>query len=113
MPHYLTELYSAKPAWLALSRQGRQQFFTAIGSAMPALSALGVELITFGKVDQSKLHAASQTFFAVWRCPDATALEALVSGIAQSGWHEYFDTVNAGGKGTDFAGHLTQLGEAA
>ncbi|NUS70646.1 MAG: hypothetical protein HOQ41_20030, partial [Ensifer adhaerens] len=53
MPHYLTELYSAKPAWLALPRQGRQQFLAAIGSAMPGLTALGVELITFGQVDQS------------------------------------------------------------
>jgi hypothetical protein len=111
MAHYLTELYTARPTWLALSENERQQFFAAIGAAMPALSALGVEVITVGKVDQSKLHSASQTFFAVWRCPDHTTLEALVSGIAQSGWHDYFDTINAAGEGTDFVGHLTQLDE--
>jgi hypothetical protein len=113
MAHYLTELYTAKPAWLALSSQERQQFFNAIGSAMPALSVLGVEPLTFGKVDQSKLHSAAHTFFAVWRCPDDAALEALVGGVAQSGWHDYFDTINAGGEGTDLAGHLAQLDEAA
>lgn len=113
MPHYLTELYSAKPAWLALSQEQRQQFLTAVGSAMPTLSALGIEPITFGEIDRSRLHSPKQTFFAVWRCPDDAALEALVAGIAQSGWHDYFDTINAGGKGTDFAGHLAQLCQAA
>ena len=113
MPHYLAELYTPKPAWLGLSAEERQRFFAAIGSAMPALSSLGVEALALGKVDQTKLHAAPQTFFAVWRCPDDAALDALVSGIAQSGWHDYFETVNAGGDATDLVGHLAQLSEAA
>ena len=111
MAHYLTELYTAKPEWLALSPQERQHFFSTIGAAMPTLSALGVEPLAMGKVDHTKLHAAAHVFFAVWRCPDHGALEALVAGIAQSGWHEYFDTINAGGEGTDLLGHLAQLGE--
>jgi hypothetical protein len=41
MTHYLAELYSPKPAWLALDQNGRQQFFDAIGAGMGALSALG------------------------------------------------------------------------
>ncbi|MBN7761641.1 hypothetical protein JYP52_10870 [Nitratireductor aquibiodomus] len=113
MAHYLAELYTPKPAWLDLSESERQEFFTGIGSAVPALSALGVEALALGKVDQTKRHAAPQTFFAIWRCPDDAALDALISGIAQSGWHDYFDTINAGGEATDLAGHLTQLREAA
>ncbi|MGO3930096.1 DUF6616 family protein [Rhodopseudomonas pseudopalustris] len=113
MAHYLAELYTPKQAWLDLSEAERQQFFARVGSAMPALSALGVEALSLGKVDQSKLHASKHAFFAVWRCPDDAALEALVSGIAQSGWHDYFDAINAGGEGTDFMGHLVQLGQAA
>lgn len=113
MAHYLAELYTPKPAWLDLSESERQEFFTGIGSAVPALSALGVEALALGKVDQTKRHAAPQTFFAIWRCPDDAALDALVTGIAQSGWHDYFDTINAGGEATDLAGHLTQLSEAA
>ncbi|WP_026227892.1 DUF6616 family protein [Hoeflea sp. 108] len=113
MAHYLTELYTAKSTWLALSDEQRQQFFASVGAGMPALMDLGIEPVTMGKVDASKLHSAAQTFFAVWRCPDDAALEALVGGIAQTGWHEYFDTINAGGEGTDLMGHLAQLGEAA
>lgn len=113
MAHYLAELYTPKPAWLDLSDDQRQEFLAAIGSAMPALSTLGVEALALGRVDQTKLYSAPQTFFAVWRCPDAAALDAFVSGVAQSGWHDYFETVNAGGEATDLVGHFAQLGESA
>lgn len=109
MTHYLAELYSPKPAWLALDQNGRQQFFDAIGAGMGALSALGVEAIALGETDAATLHAPSQTFFAIWRAPDAKAMSALVSGIAASGWHHYFDTINATGAGVDLNEHLTQL----
>jgi len=36
-------------------------------------------------------------------------MSALVSGIAASGWHDYFQTINATGPGIDLNGHLTQL----
>jgi hypothetical protein len=113
MAYYLTELYTAKPAWRALSSEQRQEFFVSVGAGMPALMALGIEPVTMGKVDGSKLHAAEQTFFAVWRCPNDAALETLVGGIAETGWHDYFDTLNAGGEGTDLMGHLAQLSESA
>ncbi len=109
MTYYLTELYEPKPAWLALDQSGRQQFFETIGSAMPALAALGVEAIALGEVEATQLHAATQKFFAIWRAPDQTAIAALVSGITASGWHAYFDTINATGPAVDLNGHLAQL----
>ena len=109
MTHYLAELYSPKPAWLALDRRGRQQFFEAIGSGMGALSAIGVEAIALGETDAATLRAPSQKFFAIWRAPDAATMNALVSGISASGWHDYFETINAAGPGVDLNGHLAQL----
>lgn len=109
MTHYLAELYTPKPAWLALAPEARQNFFAVIGSAMPQLSALGIEAIALGEIDGSKPHAASQMFFALWRLPDEAALDALISGIAASGWHDYFETVNAGGAGLNFPNHIAQL----
>ena len=41
MTHYLAELYTPTPAWLALSQTARQQFFEAIGTGMANLAALG------------------------------------------------------------------------
>lgn len=109
MAHYLAELYTPKQAWLNLTEAERQKFFMRIGAAMPALSELGVEALTLGKVDKSKLHSTHHTFFAVWRCPDDAALAALIAGIAQLGWHNYFTTINAGGEGADFNVHLSHL----
>lgn len=65
MAHYLAELYTPKQAWRDLTDDQRQQFFAGIGSAMPAPSALGVEALTLGKVDQSKLHSSKHSFFAI------------------------------------------------
>lgn len=113
MAHYLVELYSPKPAWLALGPEERKGFFDTVGAAMPGLFGLGVEPVALGEIDPGKLYSATQTFYAVWRCPDDAALDALVNGIARSGWHDYFDTINAGGEGTDLFGHLGQLGAVA
>lgn len=109
MTHYLAELYTPTPAWLALSPEARQQFFEAIGAGMAGLSALGVEPIALGETDATTLHGASQPFFAIWRGPDASAIDALVQGIAASGWHDYFETVNATGAGVSLTAHLSQL----
>lgn len=109
MTHYLSELYTPKQAWLALDAAARNRFFEAVGSGLAGLSALGVEPIAFGAVDPSKRYAAPHRYFALWRFPDEGALDALLAGIAASGWHDYFETVNAAGKGVDLAGHLGQL----
>ena len=50
-----------------------------------------------GEAEAAVVHAPSQRFFSLWRAPDASAIEALVQGIAASGWHDYFETVNATG----------------
>lgn len=82
-------------AWLALDGAARQVYFDTVGA-----------------IDGGKLHAAAQQFYAVWRFPDETALDALLSGIAATGWHDYFDTVNAAGPAVDFPIHLAQLAAA-
>lgn len=109
MTFYLAELYTPKAAWLALDQQDRQAFFQTIGAGLAALKALGVEAIAMGETDRMGIHPASQQFFALWRVPDDVALKALLSGIAASGWHDYFDTVNAAGQGMELSGHLAQL----
>lgn len=76
---------------------------------MAALSAIGVEAVALGEADPQTLHAPSQRFSAIWRAPDAAAMDALISGIAATGWHDYFKTVNATGTGLDLGSHLGQL----
>lgn len=109
MTHYLAELYSPTPAWQALPLEERQAFFARIGAGMGGLGELGIEALALGRTDPATPKAPPQQFFAIWRAPDAAAMAALVSGIAASGWHAYFDTVNASGQGGDLGAHLAEL----
>lgn len=109
MTHYLAELYSPKPAWLALSTEQRQAFFAMIGTGMNGLSNHGIEPLAFGQTDPSQLHPAQQQFFAIWKFPDQSAVTLLLEAINATGWHDYFDTVNAAGKADDMPAHLAKL----
>lgn len=109
MTHYLAELYSPKAAWLALSLEEKQAFFATIGAGMGSLSEFGIEPLTFGQIDPLQLHPAQQQFFAIWKFPDKAAVTALLEAIAATGWHDYFDTINAAGKAGDMNTHLAQL----
>ncbi|MEN3930312.1 DUF6616 family protein [Microvirga sp. W0021] len=109
MSYYLSELYSPKPAWLALSAQQRQQFFATIGAGMQQLADFGIEPIAFGEVASNKLHPAPQQFYAFWKFPNEEAADSLLAGIAATGWHDYFDTINAAGASSDMSAHLQQL----
>jgi hypothetical protein len=73
MTHYLAELYSQNPHGWRSTRTAASSF-DAIGAGMGALSALGVEAIALGETDAATLHAPSQTFFAIWRAPDAKTM---------------------------------------
>ncbi|WP_319941548.1 DUF6616 family protein [Rhodopseudomonas palustris] len=59
--------------------------------------------------DTAAPHSAQQRLFAVWRAPDRESLDALVASISASGWHSYFETVNAVVAVLDLTAHLGQL----
>lgn len=109
MPYYLAELYTPKPAWRALSAARKQELFERIGGGMPALLGLGVEPLAFCAADGGKPHAGTERFFALWRCPDEAALDALIAGVARTGWHDYFETRNLAGEGEGISAHLARL----
>jgi hypothetical protein len=111
MIQYLAELYSPRPAWLALTPEQRQAYFARIAEGMPGLNELGVEVLAMGETEPA-LHGAPQRFFAIWRLPDAKVRDALLAAISETGWHDYFDTINATGPAVDFPTHLGQLAAA-
>ncbi len=111
MTQYLAELYSPKPDWLALSAEQRQTYFAQIAEGMPALIDLGVEVLAMGETEPA-LYGAPQQFFAIWRLPNAAVRDLLLAAIAETGWHAYFDTINAAGQAVDFPTHLMQLNAA-
>jgi hypothetical protein len=109
MAHYLMELYSPKQRWLDLDAGARIAYFDAVGAGMGGLASAGIEVVAMGETDAAVSQAASQRYFAVWRLPNAELVQTLVSAIAATGWHDYFDTINAAGQSVAFATHVEQL----
>jgi len=112
MSHYLVELYSPKPGWLALPAAQRSQFLDGIKAGMSGLGELGVEILMLGQTEPDIDQASGHRFLGIWRFPDAKARDALLAGIKASGWYDHFEHVNAAGGGGDFSSHLAELANA-
>lgn len=110
MSHYLVELYTPNPAWHALSVEQRQQFINGIQSGMSGLAQWGVELLTLAQTDTAIDKASPHRFLGIWRFPDAQARDALLAGIASSGWYDYFEHINAAANTGSLEEHLSALG---
>src|SRR5258708_29307640 len=62
MSHYLVELYSPNPAWLALPAAQRQQFLDAVASAMGGLAAMGVQVLALAETERGLDQASPHRF---------------------------------------------------
>jgi hypothetical protein len=109
MSHYLVELYTPKPAWNALDAEARTEFFENIAAGRGPLTERGIDIVALGECDSAIPHAGHHTFFGIWRVPDKSALETLVTSINASGWHDYFETLNVSGYDVGLREHLKQL----
>jgi hypothetical protein len=96
--YYLVESWKAKPAFLALSREEREAFFAAVGSAIDSLSGLGVQTIGWGRADTDRQHDTSSEWFAIWHAPDAELGTVFLDGVQASGWYNYFEQTNIRGR---------------
>jgi len=96
--HLYLELWKAKPAWRALAPAQREAFVAGLGPAIEKLLADGIELVGFARTDADTSHRAGYDYVAAWRMPTrelAVSFERTVDG---SGFHDYFEQVNARGE---------------
>lgn len=106
------EIWNAKPAWLALSKEERGNYMNQVGGAIQGLLDQGVQILTWSKNDEETSKRVGYDYFAIWRFPSqemAKGFEELVEG---AGWYNYFEQVNVmGGEDTaeNIIGHLIQL----
>ncbi len=57
----------------------------------------GVEIVGFARNDKTTPHTSGHHYLAVWKMPSIEQVEALENAVAQAGWHDYFEQVNARG----------------
>lgn len=110
MSHYLVELYSPNPAWLALPAAQRQQFLEGCQRhGQPGCH--GRAGAGPGRDRERPDQASPHRFLGIWRFPDTAARDALLAGIKASGWYGYFDHVNAASGTGGLESHLKALAE--
>ncbi|WP_286070079.1 DUF6616 family protein [Stenotrophomonas sp. 57] len=109
MSHTFIELYTATPAWTTLPPEQRSAFFARIGAGMQQFDPVRITPLAMGRIAAGVPHSSDAQFYAVWRCAGREEVDALVAGIAATGWHEYFTTTHAAGAMDSMAQHLADL----
>jgi hypothetical protein len=91
------ELWSAREAWLKLSRPEREAFFERVTGAVTDLLESGSEALAFAINDADTDKRAGYEYLALWRMPDrATAVE-FEARLNELGWYDLFDQHNMRG----------------
>ncbi len=109
MSHTFIELYTATPAWTTLPPEQRNAFFARIGAGMQQFDPARITPLAMGRIATGVPYGSDEQFYAVWRCASREEVDALVAGIAVTGWHEYFTTTHAVGAMDSMAQHLADL----
>ena len=96
--HLYVELWKARPAWLALPASDRSAWVTALYPTLQASAGANVELIGFAVTDADAPHGTDYPYMAVWRLASLQTVQEFEGLRQATGWHEYFEQVNARGE---------------
>ncbi|MBZ9731150.1 nuclear transport factor 2 family protein [Salegentibacter sp. JZCK2] len=96
--HLYVELWNPKQAWLDLSTEERQSFFSKVGGEIEKLTGAGVEVLGFAVNDKETPNRSDHKYIAVWKMPSKDHVEMLENSVSQAGWYDYFEQVNARGE---------------
>lgn len=96
--YILTEIWNARSAWLALSREERRRFFDEkvhpyIGEMLEG----GAEFLGCAINDNTGTERIDYRYMAVWKLPDKSFSDQLEAGAKAIGFLDYFDQVNFSG----------------
>lgn len=96
--YILTEIWKARPSWLALSLEDRQQFFQEkIGPLIMSLFEQGAEFLGCAINDNTGPQRMDYRYMAVWKLPDKAFSDRLEAGAKEAGFLDYFEQVNFSG----------------
>jgi len=112
--YILTEIWNAKPSWLALPAEERVEFFeTKISPLLGSLVGEGAEILTCAVNDNSGSERMDYRYMAVWRLPDKAFSDRLEAAAKEAGFLKYFEQVNFSGNSIPpdvLNTHLIELG---
>jgi hypothetical protein len=65
---------------------------------MQELTSTGIELLGFAVTDADAPYGTDYPYMAVWRVPSLELARHFESSVQATGWHDYFEQVNARGE---------------
>ena len=96
--YVLTEIWRARPSWLALAKEDRREFFdTKINAFLGSMVQAGAEIVACALNENKGGERIDYTYMAVWKVPDEEFVTRLESGAAELGFLDYFEQVNFSG----------------
>jgi hypothetical protein len=96
--HLYVEQWKARPAWLAMPASERSAWVAAIQPMLRDAGDGNVELIGFAVTDADAPHGTDYPYMAVWRVASLQAVQTFEGHRQATGWHDYFEQVNARGE---------------
>lgn len=111
MSHYLIELYTPKNSWLTLADNAKKAYLDQVKLGMASLSELGVHILALAPAQPNPhpQYDSPHRYVGIWAFPNPNVRQALLQGIAATGWYDYFEHVNASVDGGDLPSHLSDL----
>lgn len=91
------ELWKAKPEWLELSKEAREEYMSQLGPAMEEMAKAGIEIIGWALNDEDTPHRGDYSYIAVWKMPTKEFVLKLEENVEAAEWHKYFEQINARG----------------
>jgi len=92
------EVWNAKPEWLGLAQDERQQFMSRVDDWLNTVIQPGSREVYGTCVnDGDTTPRAPYTYVVVWKLKDRSHVKAIADGTASVGWYQYFDQANLGG----------------
>ncbi|MFH2046039.1 MAG: DUF6616 family protein [Pseudomonadota bacterium] len=96
--HIYVELWKPKPAWIGLSDNERKSFIDSLFPVIGMLTESGVKLLSFAINDEDTEYKADFKYIAVWQMPDKEKAVFFEQEVIKTGFHDYFEQVNARGE---------------
>lgn len=96
--YILTEIWKARPAWVALNATERESFFNdKIGPFLGQMINEGAEILACALNDNDSAERMNYDYMAVWRLPNKAFSERVEQGAAALGFLDYFEQANFSG----------------
>jgi hypothetical protein len=91
-------LWNAKPKWLALSPDERAAFIEQVTTKMNTVVEDGFGALCWAENNAETAHRAKYDYLGLWKMSNESMVRQFEDAIAATGWYDYFDQVNLGGR---------------